>query len=148
MEYIITRTRIGKTWTSTPIESKMVAKLSRDEKRPERTVLKCHKSGSTSHLANTCTKKTKINEVQIIEKAQYTAEKEESGQDSALSEETPGKDYSIQDITAFFEVTEAHTRLPQYNKDCYNLINIQDARRCKTKPAKGKGYTAGESCIT
>ncbi|MBW0528239.1 hypothetical protein O181_067954 [Austropuccinia psidii MF-1] len=27
-------------------------------------------------------------------------------------------------------------------------MNIQDARLCKTKPAIGKGYTAGESCIT
>ncbi|MBW0507874.1 hypothetical protein O181_047589 [Austropuccinia psidii MF-1] len=28
------------------------------------------------------------------------------------------------------------------------MINIQDARMCKTKPARGKGYTAGASCIT
>ncbi|MBW0557818.1 hypothetical protein O181_097533 [Austropuccinia psidii MF-1] len=28
------------------------------------------------------------------------------------------------------------------------VINIQDARMCKTKPAGGKGYTAGASCIT
>ncbi|MBW0547103.1 hypothetical protein O181_086818 [Austropuccinia psidii MF-1] len=61
IEDIITRTRIGKTWTRAPIESKMVPKISRDEKRPEKPVLKCHKCGSTSHLANTCTKKTKIN---------------------------------------------------------------------------------------
>ncbi|MBW0533901.1 hypothetical protein O181_073616 [Austropuccinia psidii MF-1] len=64
MEDIITRTRIGKTWTKIPIESKMVPKISREDKKPERPVLKCHKCGSTSNLANTCTKKTKINEVQ------------------------------------------------------------------------------------
>ncbi|MBW0554729.1 hypothetical protein O181_094444 [Austropuccinia psidii MF-1] len=61
MEDIITRKRIGKTWTRTPIESKMVPKISRDEKRPEKPVLNCHKCGSTAHLANTCSKKTKIN---------------------------------------------------------------------------------------
>ncbi|MBW0560134.1 hypothetical protein O181_099849 [Austropuccinia psidii MF-1] len=72
MEDIIIKTIIGKIWTRTPIESKMVPKISRDYKRPEKPVLKCHKCGSTSHLANTCTKKTKINEVQIIEEAQYT----------------------------------------------------------------------------
>ncbi|MBW0481052.1 hypothetical protein O181_020767 [Austropuccinia psidii MF-1] len=66
MEDIITRTRIGRAWTRTPIESKMVPNISKDEKRPEIPVLKCHKCGSTSHLANTCTKKTKINELQII----------------------------------------------------------------------------------
>ncbi|MBW0585854.1 hypothetical protein O181_125569, partial [Austropuccinia psidii MF-1] len=35
-----------------------------EDKRPERPVLKYHKCGSTSNLANTCTKKTKINVVQ------------------------------------------------------------------------------------
>ncbi|MBW0532105.1 hypothetical protein O181_071820 [Austropuccinia psidii MF-1] len=34
MENIITRTRIGKTWTRTPIQSKMVPKISRDDKTP------------------------------------------------------------------------------------------------------------------
>ncbi|MBW0490163.1 hypothetical protein O181_029878 [Austropuccinia psidii MF-1] len=67
MEDIITRTRIGKTWDRAPIKSKMVPKISRDGKRPEKPVFKCHKCGSTSHSANTWTKKTKINEVQIIE---------------------------------------------------------------------------------
>ncbi|MBW0546518.1 hypothetical protein O181_086233 [Austropuccinia psidii MF-1] len=67
MEDMITRTRIGKTWTKISMESKMVPKMSREDRKPERPVLKCHKCGSTSHLANTCTKKTKINEAQVIE---------------------------------------------------------------------------------
>ncbi|MBW0569656.1 hypothetical protein O181_109371 [Austropuccinia psidii MF-1] len=132
MEDIITRTRI-------------------DSQRGQKTrkpVLKCHKCGSTSHLANTCTKKTKINEVQVIEEVHCTEEKEESDQDSAISEDTPVEDYPIENIKAFFEVTEVHTHLPQYSANCYNLINIQDARMCQTKPAKGKGYTAGACCIT
>ncbi|MBW0565693.1 hypothetical protein O181_105408 [Austropuccinia psidii MF-1] len=61
MEDIITRPRICKTWTRNPMESKIVSKTSRDDKIPERPVLKCHKYGRTSHLANTCTKKTKLN---------------------------------------------------------------------------------------
>ncbi|MBW0506048.1 hypothetical protein O181_045763 [Austropuccinia psidii MF-1] len=44
MEDIINRTIIGKTWTRVP----------------------SHKCGSTSHLANTFTKKTNINEAQVI----------------------------------------------------------------------------------
>ncbi|MBW0568151.1 hypothetical protein O181_107866 [Austropuccinia psidii MF-1] len=76
MEDIITRTRIGKNWSKIPMESKMASKLTREDRRPERPVLKCHKCGSTSHLANTCTKKTKINEVQVIEEIQCTEEKE------------------------------------------------------------------------
>ncbi|MBW0479545.1 hypothetical protein O181_019260 [Austropuccinia psidii MF-1] len=66
MEDIITRTRNGKTWTKIPMKSKMVPKISREDRRPEKAVLKCHKCGSTSNLANTFTKKTKMNEVQVI----------------------------------------------------------------------------------
>ncbi|MBW0462137.1 hypothetical protein O181_001852 [Austropuccinia psidii MF-1] len=106
MEDIITRTRIGKTCTRIPMERKMVSKTSREDYRPERPVCKCHKCGSTSHLANTCTKKTNIN-----------------------------------------EVTEVHNHLPNYSEDFHNLINIQDARMCKTKRDRGKGYTSGASCI-
>ncbi|MBW0538316.1 hypothetical protein O181_078031 [Austropuccinia psidii MF-1] len=113
VEDIITGTRIGKTWTKIPMESKMVPKFSREDRKPGRPVLNFHKCGSTSNLANTCTKKTKINEVQVIK-----------------------------------EVTEVHTCLLQYSEDCHNLINIQDARMCKTQPDRGKGYTAGPSCIT
>ncbi|MBW0592091.1 hypothetical protein O181_131806 [Austropuccinia psidii MF-1] len=148
MEDIITRTRLGKTWNRVPMESKMVIKTSREDKRPGRPALRCHKCGSTSNLANTCTKRTKINDVQVIEEVQCTEEKEESHLDSAVSEDNPVEDYPIDNTTAFFEVTEVHTHLPQYSEDCHNLINIQDARMCKTKPARGKGYTAGASCIT
>ncbi|MBW0508055.1 hypothetical protein O181_047770 [Austropuccinia psidii MF-1] len=92
--------------------SKMVSKASREDKRPERTVFKCHKCGRTLHLANTCTKKTKINEVQVIEEFQSTEEKEESDLDYAVSEATPVEDCPIENITAFFEVTEVHNQLP------------------------------------
>ncbi|MBW0511128.1 hypothetical protein O181_050843 [Austropuccinia psidii MF-1] len=126
----------------------MVPRISREDRRTERLVLKCHECGRTLHLANTCTNKTKINEVEVIEEVQNTEEKEEYYLDSAVSEDTPVEDYPIENITDFFEVTEVHTHLPQYSEDCHNLINIQDSRMCKTKPAKGKGYTAGASCIT
>ncbi|MBW0521362.1 hypothetical protein O181_061077 [Austropuccinia psidii MF-1] len=148
MEDIITRTRIGKTWTKITMQSKMVSKTPREDRRAEKPVWKCHKCGSTSHLANTCIKKTKINEFQVIEEVHCTEEKEQSDQDSAISEEKPVEDYPIENITAFFEVTEVLTHLPQYSEDCYNLINILDARMCKTKHARGKSYTAEASFIT
>ncbi|MBW0523829.1 hypothetical protein O181_063544 [Austropuccinia psidii MF-1] len=148
MEDIITRTRIGRTWTRVPTESKMVSKTFREDKRPEIPVSKCHKCGSTSHLANTCNKKTKIHEAQVIEEAQCTEEKEDSGPDYAVSEDTPEEDYPIKNITAFFGVTKLHTDLTQYSENGHNPINIQDARMCKAKPSTGKGYTAGTSCIT
>ncbi|MBW0474510.1 hypothetical protein O181_014225 [Austropuccinia psidii MF-1] len=126
----------------------MTQKISREDKKPERPVLKCHKCGSTSNLANTCTKKVKINEIKFIEQVQYTEEKEQSDHDSAISEDTPVEDFPIENITAFFEVTEVHTHLPQYSEDLYIMINIQDSRMCKTKPARGKGYTAEAYVIT
>ncbi|MBW0463347.1 hypothetical protein O181_003062 [Austropuccinia psidii MF-1] len=128
------------------MEAKMVPKISRDDRRPEKPVLRCHKCGINSHLANTCIKKKRINEAQVIEEVQCTEEKEKSYLDSSVSEDTPVEDYPIENIKAFFEVTEIHTHLPQYSEDCHNLINIQDSRMCKTKPARGKGYTAGASC--
>ncbi|MBW0531798.1 hypothetical protein O181_071513 [Austropuccinia psidii MF-1] len=113
MEDIITRTKVGKTWTKIPMDSTMVPKISREDRKPERPVLKCHKCGSTSNLANNCTKNTKINEVQVIEEVQFTEEKEESDLDSAVSEDTPVEDYHTENITSFFTVTVVHTNLPQ-----------------------------------
>ncbi|MBW0466680.1 hypothetical protein O181_006395 [Austropuccinia psidii MF-1] len=95
MEDITTRTKIGKTWPKNPMESKIVPKTSTEDRRPERPVLKCNEFWGTSHLANNCTKKTKINEVQAIEAVQYAEEKEESDQDSAISKDTPEEDYPI-----------------------------------------------------
>ncbi|MBW0549150.1 hypothetical protein O181_088865 [Austropuccinia psidii MF-1] len=133
MEDIITRIRIGKTCTKIPIESNIVSNIPREDRRPEKPSLKCHKYGSTPHLANTCTKKTKINEVKVLEEVHCTKEKEESDQGSAIYEDTSVEDYPIENITSCFEVTEVQTHLPQYSEDCCNLINIQDARMYKTK---------------
>ncbi|MBW0505734.1 hypothetical protein O181_045449 [Austropuccinia psidii MF-1] len=63
-----------------------------------------------------------------MEEVQCTEDKEESDLDSAVSEDTPVEDYPNENITAFFEVTEVHTHLPEYTR--------------------GKGYTSGASCIT
>ncbi|MBW0469018.1 hypothetical protein O181_008733 [Austropuccinia psidii MF-1] len=51
------------------MESKTVPNTSKEDRRPERPVLKCHKHGRTSHLSSTCKKKTKINEVLVIKEA-------------------------------------------------------------------------------
>ncbi|MBW0522089.1 hypothetical protein O181_061804 [Austropuccinia psidii MF-1] len=59
MEDIITRPIIGKTWSKIPLESEIVSKIPREERRPERPVLKCHKCGSTSHLAQHLQQKDK-----------------------------------------------------------------------------------------
>ncbi|MBW0517564.1 hypothetical protein O181_057279 [Austropuccinia psidii MF-1] len=78
MEDIITRTRIGKTWTRNLMEPKIVPRISREDKIPERPFFKCHKCVRMQHLASTCTKKTKINEAQVIEDVQCADKKEQS----------------------------------------------------------------------
>ncbi|MBW0516239.1 hypothetical protein O181_055954 [Austropuccinia psidii MF-1] len=136
----------GKTWTRNSVESNIMKTASRETGRPVIPVLKLHFCGSAQTLAKTCTKKSKINKFQVIEEVQCTEEKEESDEYYEISEYTQ-EDFHIENITVLFELTEIHTHLPQYIKDCYNLINIQDARMCKRKPARGKGHTSGESCI-
>ncbi|MBW0510272.1 hypothetical protein O181_049987 [Austropuccinia psidii MF-1] len=71
----------------------------------------------------------------------------DSDSEPSEKEEVPDE-VSIEDINVSFEVTEVHTHLPQYNDECMDLIHVQDAKMQRTKPAGGKCYTAGASCIT
>ncbi|MBW0557485.1 hypothetical protein O181_097200 [Austropuccinia psidii MF-1] len=66
MEDITTRTKIGSKWYKPPMDKKTSGKpVPKPNKPHDRAPLKCHKCGSTSHLANTCPKKTRINVIEI-----------------------------------------------------------------------------------
>ncbi|MBW0473141.1 hypothetical protein O181_012856 [Austropuccinia psidii MF-1] len=66
MEDITTRTKIARNWYKPPIDNKTSAKIiSKPNKPNDKTPLKCHKCGSKCNLANTCSKKTRINEIEI-----------------------------------------------------------------------------------
>ncbi|MBW0518903.1 hypothetical protein O181_058618 [Austropuccinia psidii MF-1] len=97
---------LGALWCPT-----IVPKTSKEDRRAERPVLKCHKFGNTLHLPKTCTITTKVNEFQVIEEVQ-NVEQKESDQYSAISEDTPAENYPIKNITSFIEVTKVHTHLP------------------------------------
>ncbi|MBW0589879.1 hypothetical protein O181_129594 [Austropuccinia psidii MF-1] len=43
---------------------------------------------------------------------------------------------------------ESYSHLPQLNNGQLDLSKVQDAQLMNTKPNRGKGYTAGNSCIT
>ncbi|MBW0560268.1 hypothetical protein O181_099983 [Austropuccinia psidii MF-1] len=61
MEDITTRTKIGINWYKPQIDNRTSGKtISKPNKTHDKTPLKCHKCGSTSHLANTCPTKTRI----------------------------------------------------------------------------------------
>ncbi|MBW0537903.1 hypothetical protein O181_077618 [Austropuccinia psidii MF-1] len=66
MEDITTRTKIGRDRYKPPMDNKTSGKpIPKPNKLHDKAPLKCHKCGSTSHLANTCLKKTRINEIEI-----------------------------------------------------------------------------------
>ncbi|MBW0588994.1 hypothetical protein O181_128709, partial [Austropuccinia psidii MF-1] len=151
MEDITTRTKIGRSWSKSPIDNKTNGKPISKPKKPQDILpLNCHKCGSTSHLANTCPKKTRINEINV-EKVENTKEPTDVSlheSDSEPSEEEVPEEPIIETINVSFEVTEGHTHLPQYSDECMDLIHVLNAKMQKSKPARGKGYTAGSSCIT
>ncbi|MBW0566136.1 hypothetical protein O181_105851 [Austropuccinia psidii MF-1] len=96
-------------------------------------------------------KKTRINEIEIkrVEDTKETKNVSLHESDSEPSEEEELPDeLSIENINVSFEVTEVHTHLPQYSDKFMDLIHVQDAKMQKNEPARGKGYTAGSSCIT
>ncbi|MBW0568920.1 hypothetical protein O181_108635 [Austropuccinia psidii MF-1] len=117
----------------------------------DRIPLKCHKCGSTSHLANNFPKKTKINEIEL-ENVEDTKETKDVSLHEIDYEPSEGEELPdeliIESINVSFEVTEVHIHLPQYSDEFMDLIHVQDAKMQKAKPARGKGYTAGSSCIT
>ncbi|MBW0522200.1 hypothetical protein O181_061915 [Austropuccinia psidii MF-1] len=146
------RTKIGRNWYRPLICNKTSGKpISKPNKSHDKPPSKFHKCGITSHLANTCPKKTRINEIEI-DKVEYTKEttnlclNESDSQPSG--EEVLPDELGIENINVSFEVTKVHTDLPQYSDECMDLIHIKDAKMQKVKPTRGKGYTAGSSCIT
>ncbi|MBW0463721.1 hypothetical protein O181_003436 [Austropuccinia psidii MF-1] len=117
MEFITTRTKISRNLYKHPIDNKNSGEpVSKPNKPHDKTPFKCHKCRSTSHLGNTCPKKTRINEIEI-EKEDGTKEANDVSlheSDSEPSEEEePTDKLSIEKINVSFEVTEVHTQLPQ-----------------------------------
>ncbi|MBW0532970.1 hypothetical protein O181_072685 [Austropuccinia psidii MF-1] len=151
MEDITTQTKIGRNWYKLPMDNKTSEKpIPKPNKPHDKAPLKFHKCGSTSCWANTCPKKTRINEIEIEKydtKETNDVPVHESDSEPSEEEELPGE-LSIDKINFSFEVTEVHTHLPHYSNEFMDLIHVQDAKMQKTKPARGKGYTAGSSCIT
>ncbi|MBW0487487.1 hypothetical protein O181_027202 [Austropuccinia psidii MF-1] len=84
LDYIVTRTKIGRTWKK--LEIKIPNKPFIKKDKPRKTLKpntsnnndqsKCHKCGGIGHLANNCLKKAKINE--IVETEDHNDKEEES----------------------------------------------------------------------
>ncbi|MBW0518085.1 hypothetical protein O181_057800 [Austropuccinia psidii MF-1] len=143
---------MGRNWYKPPKDNITSGKpISKPNKPYDKEPLKFNKCGSTSHLANTYPKKTRINEIEIG-KEDDTKEANDvslNGSDHEPSDEEELTDkLSIETINVSFEVIEVHTHLPQYSNECMDLIHVQDAKMQKSKRSRGKDYTAGSSCKT
>ncbi|MBW0541162.1 hypothetical protein O181_080877 [Austropuccinia psidii MF-1] len=152
MEDITTRTKISRNWYKLPIDNNTSGKpISRSNKPQDRAPLKCHKCGSTSHLANTCPKKTRMNEIEIEEdddtKETNYVPVHKSDSEPSEEEELPDK-LSIESINVSFEVTEVNNHLHQFSDECMDLIHVKYTEMQIAKPARVKVYTDGSSRIT
>ncbi|MBW0503387.1 hypothetical protein O181_043102 [Austropuccinia psidii MF-1] len=117
MEDITTRKTIGRNWYKPLIDNKMSGKPILKPNQPhEKAPLRCDKCGSISHLANTCPKKTRINEIEIDKvedkKGKNNLSLHESDSEPSEEEEIPDE-LIIGNINVFFEVIEVNTHLRQ-----------------------------------
>ncbi|MBW0501009.1 hypothetical protein O181_040724 [Austropuccinia psidii MF-1] len=157
LEEVTTRTRIGSsrvnlnTRFNTPLKGSVdknpKANSNNIKYKSSDVMRKCHIFQSTTHLANKCTKKGKINEIYIekepdVEKAEVN-EDHSDDKSSIFSEDS--KD--IENINATFDIMEAYSHLTQLSNGKLDLSRIQDAQTMKRKSKRGKGYKAGNSFI-
>ncbi|MBW0503023.1 hypothetical protein O181_042738 [Austropuccinia psidii MF-1] len=157
LEEVTTRTRIYssrvnfKTRFNTPWKDS-VDKNSKENSNNAKyksvdIIRKCHICQSTTHLANKCPKRGKINEIKIEKEPDIEKDnnvENSDGKSSIFSESS--KD--IENINATFQIMESYSHLPQLRNGQLDLSKCKDAQLMKNKPYRGNGYTAGNSCIT
>ncbi|MBW0545810.1 hypothetical protein O181_085525 [Austropuccinia psidii MF-1] len=158
LEEVTTRTKIGssrlnlKTRFNTPwkdsVDKNPKENSNNSKYKFAYTIRKCHICQSTTHLSNTCPKRGKINEIDIEKEPDFEKDdicEDNSDDKSSICSES-SKD--IENINASFDIMESSSHFPQLSNDQLDLSQVQDAQLMKTKPNRGKGYTAGNSCIT
>ncbi|MBW0547450.1 hypothetical protein O181_087165 [Austropuccinia psidii MF-1] len=153
LEEVTTRTRIGSSRVNLKTRFNTAWKDSVDKNPKENSnnvkyksaniIRKCHICQSTTHIANTCPKMGKINEIDI--EKDYNIIEENSDDNSSIFSES-SKD--IKNINSTFDIMKSYSHLPQLSNGQLDLSRIQDAQLMKTKPKRQKCYTAGNSCIT
>ncbi|MBW0568720.1 hypothetical protein O181_108435 [Austropuccinia psidii MF-1] len=93
-------------------------------------------------------KKGEINEINIEKEPDVEIDgiiEDKSDDKSSIFSES-SKD--IENLNATFDIMESYSHMPQLSNGQLYLSKVQDAQLMKTKPNRGKGYTAGNSCIT
>ncbi|MBW0529775.1 hypothetical protein O181_069490 [Austropuccinia psidii MF-1] len=152
LEKVTTRTRIGSSRVNLKTRFNKPWKDSMDKNPKENSsnvkyksadiIRKCHICQSTTHLANTCSKRGEINEI-AIEKDDNIIKENSDDKSSIFC-----KSYKdIENINATFDIMELYSHFPQLSNGQLDLSKIQDAQLLKAKPNRRKCYTAGNSCI-
>ncbi|MBW0487511.1 hypothetical protein O181_027226 [Austropuccinia psidii MF-1] len=157
LEEVTTRTRIGssrvnlktrfhKPWKDS-MDKNSKANSNNVKYKSADIIRKCHICQSTTQLANTCPKRGKINEIYIekepyVEKDDNIIEENSDDKSSIFSESSN----DIENINATFDIMESYSHLPQLSNGQLYLSKIQDSQLMKTKPNRGKHYTAGAFC--
>ncbi|MBW0504178.1 hypothetical protein O181_043893 [Austropuccinia psidii MF-1] len=92
-------------------------------------------------------KKGEINEIDIEKEPDGQKEDviEDNSDDKSSTFSESSKD--IENLNFMFEIMEFYSYLPQITNSKLDLSKINYAQLMKTKPNRGKGYTAGDSCI-
>ncbi|MBW0543460.1 hypothetical protein O181_083175 [Austropuccinia psidii MF-1] len=100
------------------------------------------------NLANTCPKRGKINEIDIEKEPDVEKDDiiEDNSNDKSSIFSESSKDIEI--INSTFDIMESYSHLPQLSNGQLDLSKVRDAQLMKTKPNRGKGYTAGNSCMS
>ncbi|MBW0520954.1 hypothetical protein O181_060669 [Austropuccinia psidii MF-1] len=146
LEEVTTRNRIGssrvnlKAGFNTPwkdLVDKNPKENSNNMKYKSADIIrKCHICQRTTHLANACPKRAKINEIDI-EKDDNIIGEIPDDKSSIFWESS----IDIKKINATFEIMKSYSHLPQLSNGQLDLSKIQDAQLMKTKSNRGKGYT-------
>ncbi|MBW0472235.1 hypothetical protein O181_011950 [Austropuccinia psidii MF-1] len=138
LEEVTTRTKIGSSRVSLKTRFNTPWKDSVDKNPKENSNNMKYKSSDTG----------KINEIDIEKEPDVEKDDiiEDNSDDKSSIFSESLKD--IENINATFDIMESYSHLPQLSNGQLDLSKVQDAQLMKTKPNRGKGYTAGNSCIT
>ncbi|MBW0591586.1 hypothetical protein O181_131301, partial [Austropuccinia psidii MF-1] len=123
LEEVTTRTKIGSSRVNLKARFNTPWKDSVDKNpkensnnvkyKPADIIRKCHICQSTTHLANTCPKRGKINEIDIEKEPDVEKDNniEENSDDKSSIFSESSKD--IENINSTFDIMESYSHLPQ-----------------------------------